>query len=133
MRRTSSMVRSWFCLCTCSWVPAQSINSPWYVAGTSRTTCGGGTGRSGKTDRSVQVLLFMRSPAALQLEVETVGEQVYPAIKQAACTLHLARKDSLPDITGTPAGQGDQAICLTFQPGLVNCGTTSVLTFRVTA
>jgi hypothetical protein len=88
-------------------------------------------GSTGQRHGAVQIFLVTRPAGALQLEIETVLEQLLPVVQQALRTVGLVCQQGLADVAGATTGKCDQPVRGARQPGLVQQRQSAMLALGV--
>ena len=83
--------------------------------------------------RSVEVVLLPRAPGALQFQIEPVGEAALP-LRQGCAGIGLpAVQQRLADVALATTRQGDDALRVLLDPGLLHTRPAQILALLVSA
>ena len=81
----------------------------------------------------MEIFLLAYAPSALQFQIEAVGEAMLPLRQSCAGIVLPAIQQRLTDVTLATAGQGDDALRMFLDPGLLHTRPAQILTLLVGA
>ena len=88
-------------------------------------------GRRRQVYRRFEIGVLLRSAGALHFEVKTIREQRPPVDQPGAGLVELVVQQSPPHFALATAGQRDQTIGISSQPGMIDQWNAPLLTFKI--
>jgi len=88
-------------------------------------------GRRRQVYRRFEIGVLLRSAGALHFEVKTIREQRPPVGQPGAGLVELVVQQSPPHFALATAGQRDQTIGISSQPGMIDQWNAPLLTFKI--